>query len=519
VPPLRKRKKDLRQLSEHLIEHYSRQAGKSIDGIDLEAYKSIMAYDWPGNTDELGAVIRRAVNLAQNSQLIPEDILIGTAPRITERLSFNLLNVKRIRRLFQSSAFPGSAQLVAAIFFIMIIYLGFFGTQTPTHNISLELTWGLWEPLVILSCILAARIWCAVCPVGASSSVISRKFGLNRNVPSFIRNYGSYLAVAGIVAIFWSEVVFNIPFSPRATAILILSISVPALILALVYKRRIWCRFLCPLGKLVGFFSRCSILEMRANQNICNNDCMDNNCYVGKDKQEGCPVFEAPFILHNNQDCILCGNCVKNCANQVPALNLRVPGQELWTFRKPDLTMAILASIIMGTQFFRGMEKTGYFYKLAFAQTQPWMFYSVLMVISTSLAFLFIKTSGNVTLGSKNISSRIASNLFAYALVPLVVIFELSFHFERLIHRGSQLLPTLGRQVGVDLGFLMVNMNSFWIKFNQTVFILIGVFASKAVLTNLFRSHMDSSSTHLSFRHQWPILLLAAVYVYLFWAG
>lgn len=519
VPPLRKRKKDLRQLSEHLIDHYSRQAEKSIDGIDLEAYKSIMAYDWPGNTDELGAVIRRAVNLAQNSHLIPEDILIGTAPRITERLSFNLLNVKRIRRLFQSSAFPGSAQLVAAIFFILIIYLGFFGTQTPTHNISLELTWGLWEPLVILSCILAARIWCAVCPVGASSSIISRKFGLNRNVPSFIRNYGSYLAVAGIVAIFWSEVVFNIPFSPRATAILILSISVPALILALVYKRRIWCRFLCPLGKLIGFFSRCSILELRANQNICNNDCMDNNCYVGKDKQAGCPVFEAPFILHNNQDCILCGNCVKNCANQVPALNLRVPGQELWTFRKPDLTMAILVSIIMGTQFFRGMEKIGYFHKFTFAQTQPWIFYSVLMVISTSLAFLFIKISGNVTLGSKNVSSRIASNLFAYALVPLVVIFELSFHFERLIHRGSQLLPTLGRQVGVDLGFLMVNMNSFWIKFNQTVFILIGVFASKAVLTNLFRSHMDSSSTHLSFRYQWPILLLAAVYFYLFWAG
>ena len=165
------------------------------------------------------------------------------------------------------------------------------------------------------------------------------------------------------------------------------------------------------------------------------------------------------------------------------------------------------------------MEKTGYFHKFAFAQTQPWIFYSVLMVISISMAFLFIKISGNVILGSKNISSRITSNLFAYALVPLVVIFELSFHFERLINRGSQLFPTLGRQVGVDLDFLMVNMNSFWIKFNQTVFILIGVFASKAVLTNLFRSHMEPSSNHLSFRHQWPILLLAAVYFYLFWAG
>ena len=246
---------------------------------------------------------------------------------------------------------------------------------------------------------------------------------------------------------------------------------------------------------------------------------MESSCYVGKDHQAGCPVFEAPFILHNNQDCILCGNCIKNCPNQVPAINLRIPGQELWAFRKPDLTMAILVSIIMGTQFFRGMEKTGYFHKFAFAQTQPWIFYSVLMVIATSLAFLFIKTSGNVTLGSKNTSSRVASNLFAYAIVPMVVIFELSYQIERLISKGGQFFPTLGRQIGVDLNFLMVSMDPLWINFYQTVFILVGVFASKALLTNLFRSHLDSSLTHLSFRHQWPILLLAAVYVYLFWAG
>ena len=516
VPPLRKRKKDLRQLAEYLIEYYSRKAGKSIDGIDLDAYKSIMAYDWPGNTDELGTVIRRAVNLAQSNRLIPEDILIGTTPLAAERLSFNLLNVDRIRRLFQSSAFPGSAQLVAALFFLLIIYLGFFGTQTQSHDVSLELTWGLWEPLVILSCILSARIWCAICPVGASSSIISHKFGLNRNVPSFIRNYGSYLAIAGIVAIFWSEVVFNMPFSPRATAILILSISVPALILALVYKRRIWCRFLCPLGKLVGFLSRCSILELRANQNICNNDCMENSCYVGKDHQAGCPVFEAPFILHNNQDCILCGNCIKNCANQVPALNLRIPGQELWTFRKPDLTMAILVSVIMGTQLFRGLETNRYFHKFAFTQTQPWIFYSVLIIISTLLAFLFIKAAGNTVMSSKNtLSSRITQNLVAYAFVPMVVIFELSFHFERLISRGGQFLPALGRQLGVDWDFLMVSMSPWWIKFHQIAFILVGVLASRAVLKNILRLYEDSPKLRLSFRHQWSILLLAGAYIYL----
>jgi hypothetical protein len=327
------------------------------------------------------------------------------------------------------------------------------------------------------------------------------------------------VAGAGIVVIFWSEVVFNMPFSPRATAFLILSITLPAVMLALIYRRRVWCRFLCPLGKLIGFISRCSILELRANQNICNSDCMENSCYVGKDHHAGCPVFEAPFVLHNNQDCILCGNCVKNCANQVPALNLRLPGQELWTFHKPEPTMVFLVSIIMGTQFFRGIEKTGYFHEYAFAQTQPWIFYSVLIVISTSLAFLFIKTAVNVAFGSQNTSFRIASNLVAYAFVPLVVIFELSYHFERLINRGGQFFPTLGRQLGFNWDFLMMNMNPLWIKFYQTLFILIGFFASKAVLTNIFRSHLDSSLTRLSLRHQWPILFLAAMYIYLFWAG
>ena len=519
VPPLRQRKRDLRQLTEYLIEHYSRKAGKSIAGTDLDVYKSIIAYDWPGNTDELGSVIRRAVNLAQNSRLTPEDILIGTSPKITERLSVNLFKVDRIRRLFQSSAFPNSLQLVTAFFLVLIVYLGFFGTQTPNHNVSLELTWGLWEPLVVLSCILAARIWCAVCPVGAASSIISHKYGLNRNVPSFIRNYGGYLAVAGLGAIFWSEVVFNMPFSPRATAILLLSITIPAIMLALIYRRRVWCRFLCPLGKLVGFLSRCSILELRANQNICNNDCMENSCYVGRANQAGCPVFEAPFVLHSNQDCILCGNCVKTCANQVPVLNLRVPGQELWTFRKPDLTMAFLVSIIMGSQVFRGLEKTDYLHKYAAAQNQPWIFYSVLIVVSTLLAFLFIKMAGKMVLGSVNTSSRFESNLVAYALVPMVVIFELGFHFERMISKGGQFFPALGRQFGVDWKFLMVSMGPWWVKFYQIAFILVGVFASKAVLTNLFRSHLDSSLTRLSFRHQWPILLLAGVYIYLLWAG
>ncbi len=519
VPPLRKRKKDLRQLVEHLVEQYGEQAGKSVTGIELDAYKSIMSYDWPGNTDELKVVIRRAVNLVQGRWLTPEDILIGTAPQITGKLSFNLLKLDRVRQLFQNKAFPNSAQLATACIFMLIIFLGFFGRQVPGFNPSLELTWGLWEPLVIFSCILAAKIWCAVCPVGASCSLISRKFGLNRSIPSFIRNYGAHLAAAGLGLIFLSEVVFNMPFSPQATAGLLLSIALPAVILALIYRRRVWCRFLCPLGKLVGFIASCSFLELRANHNICNNDCMENSCYVGNENQEGCPIFEAPFAFNNNQNCIMCGICIKNCPNQSPTLNLRIPGHELWNFHKPDQTMALFGTFLMGTQLFRGLEKSGYLHHNAAAFSSQWIFFTVFFIVTVFFAFVFARTAGRVVFDSINLTSPKKAALMSYAFVPLVIAFELSFHFERLISRGGQLIPTLGRQFGFNWEFLGVSFGLWLVKFCQVLFILTGVFAAKSVLKRLLRFQQHTVLQHLSWRQQLPILLLATGYIWLFLIG
>jgi DNA-binding NtrC family response regulator/ferredoxin len=516
VPPLRKRKKDLRQIVESLIEYYSEQAEKSVVGFDLDVYKSIMAYDWPGNTDELRVVIRRAVNLAESKQLTPENILIGMAPQVAGKLSFNILKLDPVRQLFQSDTFPNSAQLIFAFFFILIMIIGFFGNQEPNYNVSLELTWGIWEPLVVMSCILAARIWCAVCPVGALSSIISRKYSLRRSIPSFIRNHGIYLGAVGLGLIFLSEVVFDMLVSPKATAFLILSITLPAVILALIYRRRVWCRFLCPLGKLVGFLSRCSLVELRANHNICNNDCTTPSCYVGGDIREGCPVFEAPFSLHTNQNCILCGNCIKNCQSQSPVLNLRTPGQELWAFRRPDLTISLLGVFIIGSQVFRGWVKGGFFHQYVAGLNQPWMYYSALIAITTLLAFLFVKTAGVVIFESVNTPSQEKLGLMAHALVPLIVAFELGFHFERMIVYGGQLLPTLSRQLGFSWDFLGMSIDPGLIKVVQIVLVLIGAVASQSVLKRLLRSHWITSLQRLSFKQRWPILLLGAGYIWFF---
>jgi len=63
MPPLRERAGDIPLLVEHLVEKYSRKAGKRFSGIKESTVEMLKAYDWPGNIRELQNIIERAVIL------------------------------------------------------------------------------------------------------------------------------------------------------------------------------------------------------------------------------------------------------------------------------------------------------------------------------------------------------------------------------------------------------------------------------------------------------------------------
>jgi Nif-specific regulatory protein len=61
VPPLRDRKSDLLLLSDHFLEKFSREHGKSIKRISTPAIDMLTSYHWPGNVRELENCLERAV--------------------------------------------------------------------------------------------------------------------------------------------------------------------------------------------------------------------------------------------------------------------------------------------------------------------------------------------------------------------------------------------------------------------------------------------------------------------------
>ena len=66
LPPLRKRREDIEQLTLHFVDIYSRRMNKEIRHIPRETLEAFMAYSWPGNVRELQNLVERAVILSNN---------------------------------------------------------------------------------------------------------------------------------------------------------------------------------------------------------------------------------------------------------------------------------------------------------------------------------------------------------------------------------------------------------------------------------------------------------------------
>lgn len=60
VPPLRERGDDLPLLAQFFLEETNRQTGKQVGGFDEQIWPPFTQYRWPGNLDELAAVVREA---------------------------------------------------------------------------------------------------------------------------------------------------------------------------------------------------------------------------------------------------------------------------------------------------------------------------------------------------------------------------------------------------------------------------------------------------------------------------
>lgn len=77
LPELSERKEDIPLLARHFMNKYNREFHRQIKGIDSEAIKALMQYEWKGQVRELENVIERAVILCDNDYIRKSDLPVG----------------------------------------------------------------------------------------------------------------------------------------------------------------------------------------------------------------------------------------------------------------------------------------------------------------------------------------------------------------------------------------------------------------------------------------------------------
>src|SRR4029077_14359199 len=80
MPPLRERKDDIVPLALTFIRKFAGELKKKIDGLEPEAQKLLMRYNWPGNIRELENTNERAILLAEGRAIASVDLRLGEVP-------------------------------------------------------------------------------------------------------------------------------------------------------------------------------------------------------------------------------------------------------------------------------------------------------------------------------------------------------------------------------------------------------------------------------------------------------
>src|SRR6202166_5164099 len=80
MPPLRDRKDDIVPLADAFIRKFSAELKKKMDGIEPDAQRLLMRYNWPGNIRELENTIERAMLMAEGHVIAANDLRLGELP-------------------------------------------------------------------------------------------------------------------------------------------------------------------------------------------------------------------------------------------------------------------------------------------------------------------------------------------------------------------------------------------------------------------------------------------------------
>lgn len=315
----------------------------------------------------------------------------------------------------------------------------------------------LWWLILPISFVLFARSWCAVCPLGAASDVVQKVFRFKRRAPdNLLKKGGIWIAGLSFLGFAWAGTLWHFDDNPPATAITLLALLSASVATALVYQRRSWCRYLCPVGLIAGFYSMLSIIGLRPNRQTCRDSCNSDECNGAGDDTKACPLFEVPRALDGNRDCNLCGACVRRCPHESMRLRLRNPFAELWQRRglvrgEGFFVMALMAIVFLEVVRMTPLYPTAMRGLIAGrAATNYDLILSLGLLAMIGAAAILYWSSSRLSSVVTTGRSATAVARYAYAYIPIVLAGYLGATIQHLTAFGVRAAKVAVNQLAIS---------------------------------------------------------------------
>jgi len=379
-----------------------------------------------------------------------------------------MIHVDITRNLFVKRALTNRwpqylLRLLALSGFAFVIAAGLLGTSVGNRNFAIVAVWIGWWALLILAAVpLLGRGWCSVCPIPLAGEWLQqgtmlgpngrqRGWGLGRKWPRRWRNIWLQNGAFLLLALF-SVVVLT---QPAVTAVLLVALFLMATLTALIYERRSFCRYLCPVGGFIGLYAQAAPIELRVRDAAVCATHKTKTCYSGNESGYGCPWNVFPGGLVKNTNCGLCMECLRTCPRDNIAIQIRPLGADLSQPRGRHLDESFKALIMVGSAAVYAAVMLGPWGKLNIAAyhmgTTAWWGFAAAFLLFVLLILpgsLWLTTSASRALAAGRRSPRQTFIAFSYALVPLGLAAWIAFSLSFVFGNISYLWPLLSDPMG-----------------------------------------------------------------------
>jgi hypothetical protein len=276
---------------------------------------------------------------------------------------------------------------------------------------------------------------------------------------------------------------------PLATALVFIIILIGTLLLALIFRHRVFCLYLCPVGGFLGTYSMASMTEVRSiDPEVCINH-KDKTCFTGGTGGWACSWNQYVGNMSRNNYCGLCTECIKSCPKGNVGIFLRPFGSDK-KLKGYDEMFNVMIMLVVAVAFSIVMLGPWGYIKDAANVTESGqvIHFLIYLVIIWSFALLIVPgffmllAGGAARLAGIDLNRRVLTLRLAYILIPIGIFAWIAFSLPTIMVNYGYIISVFSDPLGLGWDLLGTADAHFsplipsWIPVIQGIVLLIGLY-------------------------------------------